>query len=154
MAYDAKTAERVRAALADQPDVVEKRLMGGLCFMVGGSMCCSVSGRGGLLVRIVPDTRDWMLAEPHVAPMRMRGRVMRGFVRRAGGLPDAGSLAQMDRARHRCGAGRKRQAEESCTAPPVVTQPCAACVPWRAVVPCRQQQAECGRLLDKAGEQS
>jgi TfoX/Sxy family transcriptional regulator of competence genes len=81
MAYDEKTAARVRALLAKRRGVVEKSLMGGLCFMVNGSMCCSVSGRGGLLVRVDPDTREQLLAEPHVAPMEMRGRVMTGFVR-------------------------------------------------------------------------
>ena len=52
MAYDEKTAARVRKALAGRRDVVEKKLMGGLCFMVKGGMCCSVSGKGGLLVRV------------------------------------------------------------------------------------------------------
>src|SRR4029077_19274194 len=52
MAYDEKTAARVRKALAGRHDVVEKKLMGGLCFMVNGNMCCSVSGKGGLLVRV------------------------------------------------------------------------------------------------------
>ena len=52
MAYDEKTAARVRAVLSERRGVVEKKLMGGLCFMVQGSMCCSVSGRGGLLVRV------------------------------------------------------------------------------------------------------
>ena len=42
MAYDEKTAERVRQALAGQRGVVEKKLMGGLCFMIGGGMCCAV----------------------------------------------------------------------------------------------------------------
>ena len=46
MAYDEITAERVRDALAKRRDVVEKKLMGGLCFMVNGNMCCSVSARG------------------------------------------------------------------------------------------------------------
>jgi TfoX/Sxy family transcriptional regulator of competence genes len=81
MAYDEKTAERVRALLSDRRDVVEKKLMGGLCFMVSGSMCCSVSGRGGLLVRVGAEARTQMLAEPHVQPMVMGGRTMRGFVR-------------------------------------------------------------------------
>jgi hypothetical protein len=52
MAYDQQTAERVRKALSGQPNAVKKRLMGGLCFMVNGSMCCSVSGQGGLLIRV------------------------------------------------------------------------------------------------------
>jgi hypothetical protein len=81
MAYDEKTVERVRAALSGKRGVVEKKLMGGLCFMVSGSMCCSVSGRGGLLVRVGAQAHAQMLAEPHVAPMEMRGRVMTGFVR-------------------------------------------------------------------------
>jgi TfoX/Sxy family transcriptional regulator of competence genes len=81
MAYDEKTAERVRDALARRGGVVEKKLMGGLCFMVNGAMCCSVSGRGGLLIRVAADAREQALAEPHVAPMEMRGRVMSGFVR-------------------------------------------------------------------------
>jgi len=80
MAYDEKTAERVREALSERRGVIEKKLMGGLCFMVKGGMCCSVSGRGGLLVR-VGEAHDQMLAKPHVQPMEMRGRTMTGFVR-------------------------------------------------------------------------
>lgn len=81
MAYDENTAARVRKALSGRRDVVEKKLMGGLCFMVNGSMSCSVSGRGGLLVRVEIEAMDRVLLEPHVAPMEMGGRVMRGFVR-------------------------------------------------------------------------
>jgi TfoX/Sxy family transcriptional regulator of competence genes len=81
MAYDEKTAERLRKVLAGRRDVVEKKMMGGLCFMAKGGMSCSVSGRGGLLVRVDPQAYENMLLEPHVAPVEMRGRVMRGFVR-------------------------------------------------------------------------
>ena len=81
MAYDEKTAGRVRKLLSVRPDVVEKKLMGGLCFMVKGRMCCSASGKGGLLIRIGPDAQQLMLVEPHVQPMEMRGRIMTGFVR-------------------------------------------------------------------------
>ena len=81
MAYDEKTAERVRRVLAGRRGVVEKKLMGGLCFMLKGGMCCSVSGRGGLLVRVGAEAHEQMLAEPHVQPMEMRGRTMTGFVR-------------------------------------------------------------------------
>jgi TfoX/Sxy family transcriptional regulator of competence genes len=92
MAYDEKTAERVRKLLSDRRDVVEKKLMGGLCFMVKGGMCCSVSGRGGLLVRVGPQAREQFLTEPHVGPMVMRGRTMAAFVRVApqGYRTDAG----------------------------------------------------------------
>jgi TfoX/Sxy family transcriptional regulator of competence genes len=81
MAYDEKTAARVRKALSGRRDVVEKKLMGGLCFMVTGGMCCAVSGRGGILVRVEVEAQERLLLEPHVAPMEMRGRVMRSFVR-------------------------------------------------------------------------
>ena len=81
MAYDEITAERVRDVLSNRRDVVEKKLMGGLCFMVGGAMCCSVSGRGGLLVRLGALAQERALAEPHVVPMKMAGRTAKGFVR-------------------------------------------------------------------------
>ena len=81
MAYDEKTAVRVRELLADRTDVVEKKMIGSLCFMVNGHMCASVSGRGGLLVRVGADAHQAMLAEPHVQPMGMGGRTMTGFVR-------------------------------------------------------------------------
>jgi len=81
MAYDEKTVGRVRKLLSIRPDVVEKKIMGGLCFMVKDRMCCSVSGKGGLLIRVGSDAHQLMLSEPHVEPMEMRGRVMTGFVR-------------------------------------------------------------------------
>jgi hypothetical protein len=81
MAYDESTAIRVRQVLAGQPGLVEKQMMGGLCFMVRGGMCCSVSGKGGLLVRVEPASYATTLREPHVQPMKMGKRVMSGFVR-------------------------------------------------------------------------
>ena len=81
MAYDEKTAARVRMILSDRSDFVEKKLMGGLCFMVGGKMCCSVSARSGLLVRVGAQAHERMLDEPHAAPMKMGGRTMAGFIR-------------------------------------------------------------------------
>jgi TfoX N-terminal domain len=81
MAYDEETAGRVRKVLAGRAGVVEKKLMGGLCFMVNANMCCSVSGRGGLMVRLGAEACERALLEPHVSPVEMRGRVMTGFVR-------------------------------------------------------------------------
>jgi TfoX/Sxy family transcriptional regulator of competence genes len=80
MAFDEATAERVRNLLRRR-DLVERKMMGGLCFMVDGAMCCAVSGKGGLLVRVDPSARERMLAEPDVSPADMRGRRMTGFVR-------------------------------------------------------------------------
>jgi TfoX/Sxy family transcriptional regulator of competence genes len=79
MAYDEQTAERVRKALAGQRDVTAKKMMGGLAFMVKGSMCCSVSGRGGLLVRVGAD--EGVFGEPHVRRVKMGARTMSGFAR-------------------------------------------------------------------------
>jgi len=81
MAYDQDAAERMRKVLARRTDVIEKPLMGGRCFMVNGHMCCTVSVRGGILVRVGPDAYEKALAEPHAKPMGMGGRVMNGFVR-------------------------------------------------------------------------
>jgi TfoX/Sxy family transcriptional regulator of competence genes len=81
MAYDELTAERMRSVLAGRRGVVETRLMGGVCFMVNGNMCCTVSARGGILVRIGPTGYEQALAQPHAQPMEMRGRVAVGFVR-------------------------------------------------------------------------
>jgi len=81
MAYDEETAQRVRKLLSARRDVAEKKLMGGLTFMVKGAMCCSVSGRGGLMVRVGADAYERALAEPHARAMEMRGRPMTGFVR-------------------------------------------------------------------------
>jgi hypothetical protein len=81
MAYDAATAERVRRLLARRKGIAEKALMGGLAFMADDVMCCSVSGRGGLLVRVIPETRDALLREPHAQVADMGGRQMTGFVR-------------------------------------------------------------------------
>jgi hypothetical protein len=92
MAYDEKTAARIRNLLSGQAEWVEKKMMGGLCFMVKNRMCCSVSGKGGILVRVGPDAHPSVLGEPHVLPMEMRGRTMTGFVRVApeGYRTDAG----------------------------------------------------------------
>src|SRR5258708_39821160 len=79
MAYGNKAADRVRPILSRRRDVVEKRMVGGLCFMVRGSMCCGVTGTA-LMVRVGPEAREWALAQPHVQPMKFAGRPLGGFV--------------------------------------------------------------------------
>ena len=81
MAYDQELAERVRRILSTRRDVTEKKMMGGLCFMAGGSMCCAASGKGGLLVRVDPKAHERFLREDHVQPADIGGRRMTGFVR-------------------------------------------------------------------------
>lgn len=73
MSYDEKLAARIRRALADRNDVVEKKMFGGLCFMVGGALCCGIIEED-LLVRVGPDQFEAALAHPHVRPMDFTGR--------------------------------------------------------------------------------
>ncbi len=79
MAYDEKLAARVRALLTDRTDVSERKMFGGLTFMVGGHMCCGVNG-DELIVRLDPDCEEDALARPRARPMDFTGRPMRGFV--------------------------------------------------------------------------
>ena len=79
MSYDPEAAERVRRLLADRDDVVEKRMVGGLSFLVNGNMCCGITGTA-LMVRIGAEGRDQALREPHVRPMQFAGRGLSGFI--------------------------------------------------------------------------
>jgi TfoX/Sxy family transcriptional regulator of competence genes len=81
MAYDEDLANRVRELVAADDGVVEKRMFGGLAFMIGGNMSVSVSGQGGLLLRIDPAETEALLRKPHARPFEMRGRVMDGWLR-------------------------------------------------------------------------
>jgi len=79
LSYDPETAERVRQLLAGRDDVAEKRMVGGLSFLVNGNMCCGVTGRA-LMVRVGAEGRGQALREPHVRPMRFAGRDLSGFI--------------------------------------------------------------------------
>ncbi|MBH0775695.1 TfoX/Sxy family protein [Nocardia bovistercoris] len=85
MAYDEELAERVRdlvdELLAAAPEAVEKRMFGGLAFLVGGHMAVAASREGGLLVRVDPAEGDELLASTDARPMVMRGRDLRGWLR-------------------------------------------------------------------------
>ena len=81
MAYDEDLANRIRELIAAEEGVTEKRMFGGLAFLVGGNMSVAASGQGGLMVRLDPEASEPLLAKPHVRPMEMRGREMRGWLR-------------------------------------------------------------------------
>ena len=81
MAYDEDLAHRIRDLVSDQADVTEKKMFGGLAFLVGGNISVSASGKGGLMVRVDPEETDDLLAKPHARPFEMRGRAMRGWLR-------------------------------------------------------------------------
>jgi TfoX/Sxy family transcriptional regulator of competence genes len=80
VAYDEELAARIRRLLAT-PTVTEKRMFGGLAFLVGGNMAVAASGQGGLLVRVDPAESDALVASTGARPMEMRGREMRGWLR-------------------------------------------------------------------------
>jgi TfoX/Sxy family transcriptional regulator of competence genes len=81
MAYDEALAERVREVVAAQPGLTEKRMFGGLAFLLNGHMAVSVSGQGGLLLRVDPARTDELASEPSAARFVMRGREMAGWLR-------------------------------------------------------------------------
>jgi TfoX/Sxy family transcriptional regulator of competence genes len=81
MAYDEDLADRIRELLAGEPDVLERRMFGGLAFLVGGSMAVAASGQGGIVVRVGPEESDALVASTGARPMEMRGRPMRGWLR-------------------------------------------------------------------------
>jgi TfoX/Sxy family transcriptional regulator of competence genes len=81
MAYDEVLANRIRELLGAQRGVEEKRMFGGLAFLVNGNMSVAVSGKGGLMVRVPPDETEKLLSREHVEPMVMAGRETRGWLR-------------------------------------------------------------------------
>ncbi len=79
MAYDEQLADRVRGVLAQRKDVSEKKMFGGLSFMLGGNMCCGVD-KDNLMVRVGPEQHEAALAQPHARPMDFTGRPLKGMV--------------------------------------------------------------------------
>ena len=81
MAYDEDLANRIRELMAGEAGVTEKKMFGGLAFLIGGNMSVAASGQGGLMVRVDPDETEALLAKPHARPFEMRGRQMDGWLR-------------------------------------------------------------------------
>ena len=81
VAYDLDLADRLRELLAREAGVVEKRMFGGLAFLVAGRLAVSASGQGGLLVRVDPVATDELARDPRARPFVMRGREMDGWLR-------------------------------------------------------------------------
>ncbi|MBW3535216.1 MAG: TfoX/Sxy family protein [Gemmatimonadetes bacterium] len=99
MSLDAELADGIRSRLAGLPDVEEKRMFGGIAFMVGGHMCCGVLGER-LMLRLGDAGAARALEEPHTAPMDFTGRVMRSmaFVEPEGWREPGELAAWVDRA--------------------------------------------------------
>jgi TfoX/Sxy family transcriptional regulator of competence genes len=81
VAYDEELAARIREMLEFEPDVEEKRMFGGLAFLLSGNMAVAASGKGGLMVRVDPAETDAIVAETHAQPFEMKGRPVDGWVR-------------------------------------------------------------------------
>jgi TfoX/Sxy family transcriptional regulator of competence genes len=86
VAYDEELARRIRDAVEGEPGITEKKMFGGLAFLVLGNMAVSASGQGGVLLRVDPAETEALVAEPHVTRFRMRGREMDGWLHLDGAI--------------------------------------------------------------------
>ena len=80
MAYDEVIASRIRDLLSDDPSVTEKKMFGGLAFLVNGRMAVAASSAKGALVRVDPDRLDRLVETTAAVPMVMQGRPMAGWL--------------------------------------------------------------------------
>jgi TfoX/Sxy family transcriptional regulator of competence genes len=95
MAYDEELATRIRDRIGARDDLTEKKMFGGLAFLIGGNMAVAASGQGGLLVRVDPAESDALVASSNASPMVMRGRKMAGWLRvDAGDVADDAALGE------------------------------------------------------------
>ena len=83
MAYDEALAARIRDRIGAAPDLTEKKMFGGLAFLISGNMAVAASGQGGILVRVDPDESEALVAATPASTMEMRGKQMPGWLRLA-----------------------------------------------------------------------
>jgi TfoX N-terminal domain len=81
VAFDEELANRMRSLLGAERGLTEKRMFGGLAFLVNGNMAVSASRQGGVLVRVPPDDTDRLTTRAHARPFEMRGRPLDGWLR-------------------------------------------------------------------------
>ena len=94
MAFNEELADRIRVSLDGRAGVVERKMFGGVAFMIHGNMCCGVVN-DDLMVRVGPDSLEASLALPHARPMDFTGRPMKGFVYVGPeGINDDGALSE------------------------------------------------------------
>jgi TfoX/Sxy family transcriptional regulator of competence genes len=79
--YDAHLVDRVRELLTDRSAMTEKKMFGGLAFLVAGKVAVAASAQGGLLARVDPARAEHLLATTNARPMEMKGRAVRGWLR-------------------------------------------------------------------------
>jgi hypothetical protein len=81
VAYDEELAGRIRQLVGSESDLTEKKMFGGLAFLIGGNMAVAASGQGGVLVRVDPAESDTFVSTTNARIMEMRGRRMQGWLR-------------------------------------------------------------------------
>jgi hypothetical protein len=81
MAYDVELADRIRAVVRAEPGLAERRMFGGLVFLIQGNVAVGASSQGGLLLRVDPADAESLISEPQVRRFGMRGRKMDGWLR-------------------------------------------------------------------------
>lgn len=79
MAYDLHLADRIRTVLGQTGDFSERKMFGGLCFLVNGNMCCGIV-KSSLMLRLTPETATAALREPHTRPMDFTGKPMKSMI--------------------------------------------------------------------------
>ena len=79
--YDEGLADRIREVIGAPRDLTEKKMFGGLAFLLGGNMAIAASGEGGVLVRVDPSESDKIVDGTNAEPAVMRGRPMSGWLR-------------------------------------------------------------------------
>jgi TfoX/Sxy family transcriptional regulator of competence genes len=80
VAYDEDLARRIRELIPDSESVTERRMFGGLAFMIGGRMAIAAGNGGGILLPVDSERAEQLVQEPHVSRMVMRGREMAGWL--------------------------------------------------------------------------
>jgi TfoX/Sxy family transcriptional regulator of competence genes len=80
MAYDQELAERIRRSIGNDPDLTEKKMFGGLAFLIAGNMAIAASSQGGAMVRVDPQQSDALVATTAASVVEMRGRPMPGWL--------------------------------------------------------------------------
>lgn len=100
MAYDEELADRIRDVVEGEPGLSEKKMFGGLAFLIDGHMAAAASSKGGMLLRVDPAQTESLLREPHVGRFEMGGREMDGWLR-----VDQEEVATDDALQHWVGLG-------------------------------------------------
>jgi TfoX/Sxy family transcriptional regulator of competence genes len=80
VAYDQELADRIRRLIGSHPEMTEKKMFGGVAFLIGGNMAIAASSHGGAMIRVDPEQSGALVATTPASVVQMRGRPMRGWL--------------------------------------------------------------------------